>query len=124
MNGGAIASAVAVNAMTDLTWTLAGTDDFDGDGKADILWRNTTSGQNTVWLMNGAAVRSSSSIWAVADLNWSVAGTGDFNGDGKADILWRNASTGQDAIWFMNGTPTSGPLIGSMAVPAWSIAIP
>src|SRR5215471_14369070 len=124
MNGGAIASAVAVNAMTDLTWAIAGTDDFDGDGKADILWRNTASGQNSVWLMNGAAVRSNSTIWAVADLNWSVAGTGDFNGDGKADILWRNASTGQDAIWFMNGTPTSGPLTDTMAVPAWSIAIP
>src|SRR5262249_33478516 len=124
MNSGAIASAATVNAMSDLTWTIVGTDDFDGDGKADILWRNTASGQNSVWLMNGAAVRSSSSIWAVADLNWSVAGTGDFNGDGKADILWRNTTTGQDAIGFMNGTPPSGPLTGTMAAPAWSIAIP
>ena len=27
--------------------------DFDGDGKPDILWRNSSTGQNYVWYMNG-----------------------------------------------------------------------
>jgi len=27
--------------------------DFNGDGKSDILWRNQTTGQVYVWLMNG-----------------------------------------------------------------------
>jgi hypothetical protein len=110
--------------MTAPAWIVAGTDDFSGDGKADILWRNTATGQNTVWLMNGATASSSASIWSVADQNWSVAGTGDFDGNGKADILWRNATTGQDAVWFMNGsTALSGPTIGTMTSP-WSIALP
>jgi len=29
------------------------THDFDGDAKADILWRHRVSGNNALWLMNG-----------------------------------------------------------------------
>src|SRR6266705_1125740 len=77
--------------------------DFSGSGKSDILWRNSSTGQNVLWLMNGATVASAPALPTVANLNWIIAGAGDFNGDGKADILWHNKSTGQNAIWFMNG---------------------
>jgi hypothetical protein len=30
--------------------------DFNGDGKADILWRNSSTGQVEIWLMNGATL--------------------------------------------------------------------
>ena len=40
-------------------WAPAGplpeTGDFNGDGKSDILWRNT-NGEMAIWLMNGAQV--------------------------------------------------------------------
>src|SRR2546422_1001633 len=68
--------------------------DFSGSGKSDILWRNSSTGQNVLWLMNGATVASAPALATVADLNWTIAGARDFNGDGKADILWRNKSTG------------------------------
>jgi hypothetical protein len=110
--------------VPDLTWAVAGAGDFDGDGKADILWRNQTSGQNSIWFMNGAAMTSGPLITAMADMGWSIAGTGDFDGDGKADILWRNTATGQDAIWFMNGaTLSNGPSTGTLDS-GWSIAFP
>jgi hypothetical protein len=32
-----------------------GVGDFNGDGKADILWRHT-SGTTAVWLLNGLSV--------------------------------------------------------------------
>jgi len=32
--------------------------DFNGDGKSDILWRNSTTGENAVYFMNGAAISS------------------------------------------------------------------
>src|SRR6266699_2335350 len=77
--------------------------DFSGSGKSDILWRNSSTGQNVLWLMNGATVASAPALPTVANLNWIIASAGDFNGDGKADILWHNQSTGQSQIWFMNG---------------------
>jgi hypothetical protein len=36
-----------------LEWQLAGTADFDGDGKDDLLWRNDGTGEQKVWLMDG-----------------------------------------------------------------------
>src|SRR5213080_3751285 len=32
--------------------------DFNGSGTSDILWRNSSTGQNVLWLMNGATVAS------------------------------------------------------------------
>ncbi|HEX5264637.1 MAG TPA: VCBS repeat-containing protein, partial [Phenylobacterium sp.] len=84
-------------------WTVAAVADFDGDGKADILWRNVQTAQTVVWTMNGTTVTSAGLTDAAAPAGWSVVGTGDFNGDGKADILWRNDTTHETAIWEMNG---------------------
>src|SRR5438445_227158 len=77
--------------------------DFSGSGKSDILWRNSSTGQNVLWLMNGATVASAPALATVADLNWTIAGARDFNGDGKADILSRNRSTGRNALFLMHG---------------------
>ena len=76
--------------------------DFNADGKADILWRNTATGENSIWMMSGASISSGVFITTIADLNWTIVGTGDYNGDGKADILWRNKTTGENAVWLMN----------------------
>ena len=79
--------------------------DFNGDGKADILWRHT-SGAVDIWLMNGTEQqRQRLARQRAAD--WTIQGVGDFNGDGKADILWRHTS-GAIYIWLMNGTSISG----------------
>src|SRR5438876_782482 len=36
--------------------TPAARADFNGDGKSDILWRNSSTGENYVWLMNGTTI--------------------------------------------------------------------
>ena len=43
--------------MPTSTWTFATVGDFNGDGKSDLLWRDT-SGNLVVWFMNGATVSS------------------------------------------------------------------
>ena len=88
-----------------------GINDFNGDNKSDILWRNAGSGQIYIWLMDGTSISSQASPGAVDDLNWEIKGVGDFNRDGKADILWRHAGSGQVYIWLMNGAAISS--IGS-----------
>ena len=79
--------------------------DFDGDGRSDILWRHT-SGTVYEWRLNGTSVIGGGSPGG-AGPDWSIVGVGDFNGDGKADILWRQTA-GAVHIWLMNGTSVIG----------------
>jgi hypothetical protein len=78
--------------------------DFDGDGRSDILWQHTGSGQLYIWLMNGTGAKASGSPGTVADLNWKISGVCDFNSDGRSDILWQHLVSGEIYIWQMNGT--------------------
>ncbi len=106
------------------TWSIVGTGDFNGDGYADILWRDT-AGDLAIWEMNGTTILNpSNSGLGNVPTNWSVVGVGDFNGDGKADILWRNNTNGNVAIWLMNGTTvlnSSTATFGNMPA-SWFVA--
>ncbi|GAA0856779.1 FG-GAP-like repeat-containing protein [Aliiglaciecola litoralis] len=77
--------------------------DTNGDGNADILWRNSSTGQNWLWTMNGRSIVRSAGINVIADQAWQIVGRGDFDGDGKSDILWRNGNTGRNYIYLMDG---------------------
>jgi hypothetical protein len=112
--------------VPDLAWTIAGTGDFDADGKADILWRNTSTGENYLYPMDGTTILGTEGyLRTVTDQNWQIKGTGDYDGDGKVDILWRNSSTGENYLYFMDGTtikPTEGYL-RTVADPGWRVAL-
>jgi hypothetical protein len=92
-----------LRAVPDTDWQVAGTGDFDGNGIADLLWRNTRTGENYVYLMSGLAIAGEGYLRTVADTRWEVKGVGDFNGDGRDDILWRHAASGENYVYFMNG---------------------
>jgi hypothetical protein len=47
MAGTAIKSSEGfVRTVADLNWEVVGAGDFDGDGRADLLWRNGATGEN------------------------------------------------------------------------------
>jgi FG-GAP-like repeat len=96
--------------------------DLDGDGKDDIVWRNTSTGAVQGWLMNGLAIASSGSIATVGGSGWTIVGVGDLDGNGKDDIVWRNTTTGVVSGWLMNGLAiaSSGP-IATVGDPGWTI---
>ncbi|PYU53871.1 MAG: hypothetical protein DMG56_28315, partial [Acidobacteria bacterium] len=97
--------------------------DFSGDAHSDILWRNTSTGENYVFFMNGTTVVAEGFVRQVADPSWKIAGVGDFDGDGKADILWRNSATGEDYIYLMNGTAVAGEgFLPTVADQSWQVA--
>jgi hypothetical protein len=87
--------------------------DFNGDGRSDVLWRNDATGRVTDWLgrTNGGFAGNSQSASADAGLSWHIVGTGDFNGDGRDDILWRN-DNGKITDWLGNA---SGGFTGNIA---------
>ncbi|MEO7859221.1 MAG: VCBS repeat-containing protein, partial [Nitrospirales bacterium] len=58
--------------------------DLNGDGKADIVWRNLRTGEVAVWLMNGGLIGSSGFLGGVSS-NWQIVGVGDVDNDGMSD---------------------------------------
>jgi hypothetical protein len=110
LNGTSVTGGANLPAVDDSSWTIAGTGDFNGDTKVDILWRYIgTGGSNCVWFMNGTTITGGANLPAISDLNWRIAGTGDFNGDTKVDIIWRYYGPGgYSCVWFMNGTTITG----------------
>ena len=82
------------NDSVPLDWTIVGTGDFNGEGRDDILWRNT-DGRLTNWPSgtDGAFPSNSASAYLQRSSRLT-GGIGDFKGDGRGDILWRNSDGG------------------------------
>ena len=124
MNGLTISGSGSPGTVADLGWQVQGVGDFDGDGKADILWMHT-DGRVQVWLMNGTSSTSTPTVTNLgAGSGWSVQGIGDFNGDGKADVLWMNTN-GTVVIWLMNGATIASSAtlanVGAMTATSWLV---
>ena len=114
--------------VADPNWSIAGTGDFNGDGKADLVWHHA-QGWIAVWLMNGTQLMATvvPSIDRVADTGWRIAGVWDPNGDGRPDLLWHRRTDGLLATWLMNGAAVIQSLLLSPSqVPDtnWRIAGP
>src|SRR5439155_974754 len=44
--------------------------DFNADARSDVLWRNSATGENYLYLMNGTTVRAEGFVRQVADPSW------------------------------------------------------
>ena len=101
-------------------WHAFAARDFNGDGKADILWQND-DGASAIWELNGTSIIGAAPVGPALP-TWHVAGTGDFNGDGRSDILWQTDNYTQLAIWEMNGTSIIGAAFLPDPGPTWILA--
>jgi hypothetical protein len=111
-----------LRAVADQNWKIAAVGDFDADGKADILWRNSATGENYIYLMDGRSIVGEGFIRTVADQNWQVVGTGRFDSGDTADVLWRNNVTGENYVYLMQGLAITGEgYMRTVADQAWQV---
>jgi len=124
MNGTTVTfSGAPLNGTAGTVWQVAGIADFNGDGKSDILWRNTSDFTTYIWFMDNTVITSHGFTQFSAGSVWQIGGIGDFDADGKSDIMWRNSSDNTTYIWFMNGTAlASSGFTGASAGAVWQIA--
>jgi hypothetical protein len=120
MNSNSLGSSQTFS-VSDPNWQVKGTGDFDGDGQADYVWRNSATGQNIVWFMSNNAYRTYQFLPAANDPTWNIVGVGDFDGDGKSDLLWRNSVTGDNSFWFMDGVALKSSAMLTSVHPSFSV---
>ena len=58
--------------IPDADYRIAGNGDYDGDGKADILWHHATRGEVWVWLMNGTVKMTETWVATVPDTGYRI----------------------------------------------------
>lgn len=109
--------------VTNTAWEIQGVGDFDHSGHIDdILWRNQTTGQTTVWTMDGSTQTGIINFGVVGSA-WRAQGVGDFEANGHIDdIVWRNYKTGQTLIWETDGAQrTDSVALSDIAPVTWEI---
>jgi hypothetical protein len=130
MNGTSVVSTamLSIPRVADTSWKVRAVADTDGDGRADLLWQNSSTGELAAWFMRGTTVVGTArlSIGVMRDANWRIVGAQDVSGDGRADILWQHAS-GSLATWFLQGrTVVATSMLNPSGVsnPAWKVVGP
>jgi len=111
---------------------LAIKNDFNGDRKSDVFWRNEVTRNNLIYQMTGNLISSQANVdlfgftmLGSGSQSWEVVGSGDFNEDGKGDLFWRSLASGQNKISLMNGTGTPDVITltnSALADVKWKVA--
>ena len=72
MDGDVVVSTTDLTANAGDHWTIADTGDYNGDGKADILWRGA-DGEIAGWAMDGDQILGTAIGTANAGDHWMIA---------------------------------------------------
>ncbi len=100
-------------------WQYAGAGDFDNDGDADILLRNTDTGEWRIFIMEDGNNTGTHGFNAWKALTWTLQGIADYDQDGDADLLLRDINGYWQIFEVQDGQVTSSNVIYLWQNAAW-----
>jgi hypothetical protein len=103
----------------DLAWQPVGVNDVTGDGKADVLLRNSSTGLWYLYVLDGRSILGGGETGGVPmtqDTAWSVVAMTDSTGDGKGDVLMRHSTSGAWYLSPLDGRTVLGGEAGGVAM--------
>ena len=108
MNGATVEDyGGAINSLgANSPWQIVGAPDLNGDGKSDLLFWNSSTGEVSWWgsdLANSQVNSFNGDFAQVTDTSWHLVGSEDTDGDGRPDLIWWNANSGSESRWLLNG---------------------
>jgi FG-GAP-like repeat len=117
-----------VPAAADPSWNYRlviepylGSSDLNGDGKSDLMFHNSTTGEIVGWLMNSATVTEGKLL--LGNGAWTVTHhLGGSSGYYNDDVLLKNNADGTVVWWRMAGLTINGGLTLLPAGSGWSVS--
>lgn len=95
----AVTGQVDVGPSVPPEWNLADTGDYDGDGDADLLWRDRRDGGLVFWLLDrGAFVEQLEQPGQAGDVGYTVVASHDFVLGGGEEVAMQHITTGRVVI--------------------------
>jgi len=102
-------SGAIVNSPFSSGWYIASAGDFNGDGRTDLVFRDTSNVYTEVQLLEGAMGAGGGLIAnSPFDASWKIVGAGDFLDNGRDALVWQRPSDGLVEIQLVNGSEQVG----------------
>ncbi|MCU1228564.1 MAG: hypothetical protein JWO97_1448 [Acidobacteria bacterium] len=99
-------------------WRPFAAPDFNGDGHADLLLRNTDTGAIALWLLYSFQITTGTVI-GNPGLNLVPIDAGNFGGNA---IIFQNQTTGAISRWLVNGTTVTSDQVIATPAAGWKVA--
>ena len=104
-------------------WQGRGMGDANGDGKEDLVLRNSATGALFCWFMDGTTQDGGGQVGYNPGRSVDIAGVQDLDGDGTVDLLWRDVSGNNVYGWILDELAfESGGLVRDLPADATIIA--
>lgn len=106
LNQNGLGKSGRVSVPVNQNWQVVAFQDFNNDGVADVMWRNTQEQKIVLWRMLPTDNSSSGVIDPIAEgkaynvpNGFRISAIADFNGDKRPDVLFWDVTRGDIVTW-------------------------